>query len=208
MTTMSNQNNSNVQVAKINWSATILAALIGALFPSAGVIVNFNSNKETSKTIQGVKTEIEDIKSSASSIQGFRSATYEDKNGNKYQVFGPAKIDDAEDQNVERQMWTIQSESSDFTASWISGEPKGNPKISNLKIASLLSGSFAYGLVGNTSSRSATPYGEWYGEYLIGVQQNGNQLLISKFHNKRSGYKPNNTIDAQYILTLTLVEQD
>ncbi|MGK7905436.1 MAG: hypothetical protein AB4352_29335 [Hormoscilla sp.] len=207
---MSNQNDPNVQAAKINFRGTIIAAVITSLITSlvpssAGVIVNVHLNKETSKTIQGVKTEIEDIKSSASSIQGFRSATYEDKKGKKYKVFGPDTIAPiigvGEDRDVKRQLWTIKSEYSGFTANWISGDAKGNPRIKDQEFASRLPAGYAYGTVAYSSSNVGDTSGEWRSDHLIGVKQVENELKIFKFH------RYHNHITPQDILTLTLVQE-
>lgn len=145
------------------------------LFFDASFKLSLDSNKQL---IFDSFTQI--TSPSFNSIDNFVAGTYQDTVGNKYLLSGPSVVGDG------RTSWALSTTEvtvgGNFTNSWITGSASGHPSIGNRAIAAGLLSGFAYGVQGTNSNNSLDIRGGWTTGGLIGAQQVGDTLVLSRFH--------------------------
>jgi hypothetical protein len=115
---------------------------------------------------------------SINSADNFIPGTYQDGEGNKYTLTGPSVVGNG------RTGWALSttSQGESFTCSWITGAASGHPAIGSRSITSELPEGFSYGVQGTNGTNSSDFRYGWKVGKLIGAQQIGNTLVLSRFH--------------------------
>lgn len=115
---------------------------------------------------------------SINSVDNFVAGTYQDTHGNKYVLSGPSIVGDG------RTGWALSAigEGGSFSVSWITGAAVAHPSIGNREISSELASGFSYGVQGTNNSGGGNLQSNWREGSLIGAQQVGNTLVLSRFH--------------------------
>ncbi len=115
---------------------------------------------------------------SINSVDNFVAGTYQDTVGNKYTLSGPSVVGDG------RRGWALSAigEGGSFSMSWITGAATGHPSIGSREIASELPSGFAYGVQGTNNTGGGDLQRNWMEGWLIGAQQVGDALVLSRFH--------------------------
>jgi hypothetical protein len=119
---------------------------------------------------------------SFNSVDNFVAGTYKDTVGNKYTLSGPSVVGDG------RTGWALSAidEGGSFSISWITGAAIGHPTIGSREIANELASGFAYGIQGANNSGGGSLQNNWREGLLIGAQQVGDALVLSRFHETNS----------------------
>lgn len=121
---------------------------------------------------------------SINNVDNFISGTYQDTVGNKYILSGPSVVSDG------RTGWALSTTEltvgGNFTNSWVTGAVSGHPSIGNRTIVTELLNGFAYGVQGTNENNSLDIRGGWRAGSLIGAQQIGDTLVLSRFHEASS----------------------
>jgi len=115
---------------------------------------------------------------SINSVDNFVAGTYQDTVGNQYILSGPSVVGDG------RTGWAISAigDGGSFSASWITGAATEHPAIGSREIASELASGFAYGVQGVNNSGGGSLQNNWREGFLIGAQQVGDAVVLSRFH--------------------------
>ena len=124
---------------------------------------------------------------SVNNVENFIAGTYKDSEGGTYVLSGPAVLDNG------RTGWalTLTDEGKIYNASWITGSPADHPSIGSRSITPELSTGFSYGVQGS-SDRSGIR-GEWIEGNVIGAQQIGDSLILSRFTSPTPSFSINLT---------------
>ena len=145
------------------------------LFFDASFKLSLDSNKQL---IFDSFTQI--TSPSINNVDNFISGAYQDTVGNKYILSGPSIVGNG------RASWALSSTEvtvgGNFTNSWVTGAASEHPSIGNRAIAAELLAGFAYGVQGTNNNDSLDIRGGWTTGGLIGAQQVGGTLVLSRFH--------------------------
>ena len=143
------------------------------LFFDASFKLSLDSNK---KLIFDSFTQI--TSPSINSVDNFVAGTYQDTVGNKYILSGPSVVGNG------RAGWALSAtgEGGSFSASWVTGAAIGHPAIGNREITNELASGFAYGVQGVNNSGGGSLQNNWREGLLIGAQQTGDTIVLSRFH--------------------------
>ncbi len=117
-----------------------------------------------------------------------RTGIYKNIEGRCYRLAGPTELSNG------RVLYTLSpvvdetidcTRSVMFSAQFVTGKPVGHPDIGGREIASSLTEDYVWGLVATAGICSGTPSCNWDTSELVGLRQNGEQLILALFSSYR-----------------------
>jgi hypothetical protein len=152
-----------VPITNINTGATTYydMAVRFAITPTGAFVFNTVSLQEVARP---------------SGLNALIPGKYVDQSGNEYSLEGPSLVLN------NRSTYTLRRLRYAFSAQIITGPAAGHPDISQREIVPFLPNTYIYGKILDSSTARYSAIGlDWDDNELIGLRQQGNQLVVSLF---------------------------